>query len=198
MSEDGPIGVMPCACKIALLNDPRTVQDYWTCIVWGRSYEWNNGRGTAKTMTPDEMVLSIEKMHEQGLVSKAPNSKNFMATRGAAQMFCQCSPTDCGNPYNPPEIGPFPATSPSRYKMQIKSTTDCKACQACVKMCVFHAAQLKYNPELNTWKAWVDPNLCMGCGNCALVCPIKNRGLVLARDADHVPDEVPGWFMVEG
>lgn len=45
----------------------------------------------------------------------------------------------------------------------------CRACQTCMDICEFGAPQLVgQEPDQN---AWVDPNICTGCGTCAAHCP---------------------------
>jgi heterodisulfide reductase subunit A-like polyferredoxin len=45
----------------------------------------------------------------------------------------------------------------------------CRACQTCMDICEFGAPQLVgQEPNHN---AWVDPNICTGCGTCAANCP---------------------------
>ena len=197
LGEDGKLGAFLCSCGRARLGDPK-MADPWKCIVWRRGYDyWNAKGGCVKTLNPDEMMAKIDKLHENGLVTTAPNGKNFPGAPGT-QMFCNCHINHCDvmlpailQGHTSQEVW-----SPSRYRMTVKSTDDCKACQKCVDICIFGAAQMKYVPDSGIWhggkyKAWVDPDKCMGCGNCALVCPINNRVLELVRPAEHVPDEAP-------
>jgi heterodisulfide reductase subunit A len=45
----------------------------------------------------------------------------------------------------------------------------CRACQGCVDTCEFGAPHLVGEEENRS--AWVDPNICTGCGICAAQCP---------------------------
>jgi len=197
LGEDGKLGAFLCSCGRAKPGDPKMV-DPWKCITWGRGYDyWNTKEGAVKTLNSDEMMAKIDALHDNALVTTAPNGKNFARAPGT-QMFCNCHVNHCDvmRPAMLQGYSQRESFSPSRYLMTVKSTDDCKACQKCVEACIFDAAQLKYVPgglwhEEGRFKAWVDPAKCMGCGNCALVCPIKNRELVLSRPPEHVPDETP-------
>ena len=197
MRAGAEIGLMPCSCKRGNPGD-EFFDDYWACVVWQRSYEWNKARGTAKTLSSEELAKAVEDMHDNGLITMAPNAKSFASTKGAAQMFCNCYPTHCDGmrPYIMQGIPLYKRSAPSRYRMTVKSTADCQACQKCVETCIFEAAQLKYDKQSKKFKAWVDTDKCAGCGNCALKCPIQNRVLKRVREDDWVPEEVPEIMVV--
>ncbi|MFC2034394.1 4Fe-4S dicluster domain-containing protein [Chloroflexota bacterium] len=197
LDEESKLGFFPCSCLRAMPDDPNA-DDYWKCITWGRGYEyWSGKEGSLHTLSSDEMMAEIDRMHGKGMATIAPNYKGFASAPGV-QMFCNCHADHCDvlRPAILHGYEPQTRVSPSRYLMTVKDTENCKSCQKCVEQCMWGAAQLKYIPDgkwttRGKWKAWVDTDKCVGCGNCALVCPINNRELRLKRDPAHVPDEKP-------
>jgi len=49
--------------------------------------------------------------------------------------------------------------------------TKCNLCQKCVTVCGFHAISMHQSVN-DRDTIVIDPNLCMGCGECLIVCPV--------------------------
>ncbi len=56
------------------------------------------------------------------------------------------------------------------------------------KRCQFGGAQMKFYPEYGKEKAYVDVELCMGCGNCVETCPTGARTFKLVRPVEWVTE----------
>ena len=54
------------------------------------------------------------------------------------------------------------------FSAMVKDDADCKTCGNCVKFCPTTAMRME-SKELQ-----FNPNLCIGCGQCALQCPRNN------------------------
>ncbi|MFC2034395.1 ATP-binding protein [Chloroflexota bacterium] len=200
MNQEDNFGAITCSCCLTRPGAPHW--DYmYHCMISGRVFEYwtsklpgKDGKPPIKKLTVDEAMALLEECHEQGIVSRIPNGKNLSNLR----QLCTCHVDYCDGmrPGLLKGISLREQYSPSRYFMNVKSIDDCQACQKCVEVCFWGAAQLKkITPPGAKWakdalyKAWVDPELCMGCGNCGLICPAKNRELVLVKNPEHIPDE---------
>jgi len=49
---------------------------------------------------------------------------------------------------------------------------------------------MKFYPELGQERAFIDAEICMGCGSCVVTCPGKARAMKLIRPPEHVPAEL--------
>ncbi len=54
---------------------------------------------------------------------------------------------------------------------------------------------MKYYPELGEERAYVDTEICMGCGNCVIQCPIGARAMKLVQPPEFIPDEYVGHYL---
>jgi ferredoxin len=83
--------------------------------------------------------------------------------------------------------------APSRFLATV-DPKNCRACKLCVNRCQFGAAQIKFYPELGQERAFVDAEMCMGCGSCVVTCPGKARTMKLVRTPEHVPADLGRVF----
>jgi len=60
-------------------------------------------------------------------------------------------------------------SSPAKPNVAVVEAHLCRACQSCVDTCEFGAPHIVGQEENRS--AWVDPNICTGCGTCAVHCP---------------------------
>ncbi|MFC2034173.1 DUF362 domain-containing protein [Chloroflexota bacterium] len=206
MDQEDKLGAKHCDCQRTRIGS-RQDEDGWHCVISGRVMDYwmgkekdDKGNMPIKKYTSEEALGAADKWHDMGIVSILPNGKDLSEMR----TFCNCHVNFCDGmiPGLLRGISLREQRAPSRYLMSVKSTDTCKTCQSCVKQCFWGAAQLKrVDPPGGKWdedavyKAWVDPDMCVGCGNCALVCPEKNRELILIRDADFVPEKPKSFGM---
>lgn len=52
-------------------------------------------------------------------------------------------------------------------------STDCSACGACSVVCPTQSIQFLYSTELGNYQISIDEQLCVNCGKCLSVCPVK-------------------------
>jgi len=63
----------------------------------------------------------------------------------------------------------------------------CDGCQNCIDRCQFGALEMRRLPGHKKLKAVVDPEICMGCGVCVLVCAPKSLAMEIVRPPEHIP-----------
>jgi ferredoxin/biotin operon repressor len=184
-----PIAVVHCACKRIHNNRECGIPDE-TCIIFSRTAEFNSrDRKCARELTHDEAMALINKLDKEMVIHLVPN------TRDVKTLLCNCH-SDCCDVIRPwvdenGKISPEwrKTHAPSRFVATVEPK-NCRACKLCVKRCQFGAAQMKFYPELGQERAFIDAEICMGCGSCVVTCPGKARTMKLVRAPEHVPAEL--------
>ncbi len=72
---------------------------------------------------------------------------------------------------------------PSRFRPECFHDK-CVKCKLCISRCYYDAISLVDG------KIEIDADLCKGCGNCVVKCPVKALNMKIVHDPDWIPDEV--------
>lgn len=68
--------------------------------------------------------------------------------------------------------------------MKLARYTECTGCQACTNICSKNAVQMKQNTE-GFFFPEIDKNLCVDCGKCEAVCPVKSVHTIYSDKKEH-------------
>lgn len=173
------VAVNYCCCRRGQWGAKDYPEGY-VCICFDRGAEYQTTRGSAKMLTPDQMLEVEENIC-------IPHFDVYTASNMLKQDYvCNCSVEVGGCIWGPTmAIGKLKdGFAPSRYQAVV-DPTKCKACGLCVENCNVHASSLKQYPD-GTTKAWVDPDICMGCGCCVVNCPNGARKLIQVRPPEFI------------
>ena len=172
------IAVNYCGCRRHSWGAKEYPQGF-VCICFDRGAEYQVKRGSAKMLTPGQM-LEIE---ENVCI---PEWDMYTASNMLKQDYvCNCSYTVPCIFERPMEAGQLKdAMTPSRYQAVI-DPDECNACGQCVKKCKVKAASMKEYP-METEHAWVNPDTCLGCGCCVVNCPTNAIKLICVRPPNFI------------
>lgn len=103
---------------------------------------------------------------------------------------CNCC-RDCCNWLNPLRMyaEPWEGVHPSPYRAVINNDV-CEGCiEDCVPRCGLNVMQTIKDPSTEKVKPYIDPDKCVGCGQCVVGCKVEGAvKMELAKDAGaHVP-----------
>ena len=138
-----------CGCKRSYRTRECGIPDE-SCITVGRTAQYNLSRGVGRRITYEEALQVIEKYDKYPVVNLSVNQKDI------GQLVCNCHWCCC--------IAMKPAQR-SRYIAEV-DPTDCLNCKTCINQCQYGAAQIKYHTEIGEERAYIDPEICRGCGCC--------------------------------
>jgi len=65
--------------------------------------------------------------------------------------------------------------------------TKCNLCLECVPVCGYHAISM-HQSENDRDTIVIDPNLCVGCGECQIVCPVDAITSASAQKSEEEDD----------
>ena len=187
--------VSVCPCRQRKKLDPDFEDSTYpmeVCLHFGRLGRYVDENGMGRQITREEAEEVLRKSAEAGLVHGMFNVQQ------APDTICNCDPNDCLMIEAFHKLKHAEGMSPSNYRVRINRET-CIGCGLCVKRCPMSALQMEDAPEakdrvtvlvddekgekqLKNKKgkvSTVDPDLCIGCGVCAIKCP--SNSMVLER-----------------
>jgi NAD-dependent dihydropyrimidine dehydrogenase PreA subunit len=104
---------------------------------------------------------------------------------------CNCC-RDCCNwlvPLRQYSADPWEGVHPSPYRAVVNESV-CEGCtEDCFPRCAFKVIEAKKDPSTGKVKAYIDPDKCVGCGQCLIGCKVQGA-IKLERDdkaGAHVP-----------
>lgn len=180
--EAESIVAIPCPCRQESYDTKGRFPDE-VCIALNRSAEYNLRRGVGRKLTLDEALDLEQEARKNDLVTHVPNNAE------TTMVICHCHPSSCllfkaFEQY----AAKHEASAKSRYTACVAEPEKCTSCQKCLETCHFGAIEMKKYPGIKKWKADVNPEICIGCGNCVIKCP-KEGALILklVRPPEHIP-----------
>jgi len=173
--------LLHCACRIRFKDRECGVPEE-TCLVLGRTAAYNIDRGAARKITLVEaldFVTNDTVKYPTVHIGRRATPENFSG------ILCNCHYDCCGVMRPSMVIGSKHSIkefyAPSRYRATVDPSS-CVSCRVCVdKRCQFGAAQMKFYPEYDEERAYIDEDICMGCGNCIETCPSGIRGMKIVE-----------------
>jgi Fe-S-cluster-containing hydrogenase component 2 len=183
--EAEPIAVLNCPCK--KIERHRHCSDeipVETCIVCGKSAQYNLDRGAARKFSREEAVALVETLDEFALVHTTGNRSTLPS------LICNCHNCCCGaymrNAVSKEKINQT-AIAKSRFIAE-EDVEKCRGCRICIDTrCPVDAIEMTYYAEYNGERAQTDLEECIGCGLCAISCPTEARKMKLVRPPEHIP-----------
>ena len=174
--------ITPCQCRKAKQTQGRLTCDHDldTCLQMGEMAEFYVENGIGWEVTKEEAIQRIEASLDQGMCIEVANSKD-------CEIICQCAVECCGLLGFINLVGGTgdAMAAVSHYTMEV-DTEKCIQCGMCGEKCVMHS--LTYDPETGFP---VVGKTCVGCGVCALTCPVEARKL---RDKNYYFDMPDSLF----
>ena len=175
------IVVVPCPCRIEHYDRACKSPDE-ICVALNRSAEYNLKRGVGRKLTLEEALALEQEARKHNLVSQVPNSTV------TDTIICHCHSCCCMG------FDIFEGTDilqrflgKSRYVAKVADSERCTACQKCVESCQFEVVEMRKYPGITKWKAYINPDTCLGCGNCAVKCPKEGTIIMeLVRPPEHI------------
>jgi len=175
------ICVFPCICRHAnkLVDSPCTYdmpED--SCIAFGDMANAWASYGYGRNISAQEAMEILKTVREKGAVHHVIHEKDNPDLPVLA--ICNCCWDCCGilKPYN---MGAMPLKYKSYYVARIKADADCKGCGTCEKYCPTTAIRVTDKRSV------LDPDRCIGCGQCAYQCVKNNIELVPAERTVYLP-----------
>jgi Na+-translocating ferredoxin:NAD+ oxidoreductase subunit B len=181
-----PIAILGCPCKkIERFRDCRDEVPLETCMVIGRSAQYNLERNAARELSVEEALAIIESLDAHQVVHMTGNT-NIMPP-----LLCNCHACCCGalirSALTHSRFNQF-AIARSRFIAEEDPKT-CNGCRNCADVrCPVGAIEMKYHPDFGEERATTNPENCIGCGLCVITCPTEARKMKLVRLPDHIPE----------
>lgn len=134
------------------------------CIQFGPFARFVVERDFGREITKEEAYRMLDKAEAEGLVHLSDNSQNRI------NFICNCCGCCCGILGGITKLHKPHAVATSHFVVEIDADT-CSACEACVDRCHFDALTVDETAK-------VDPEKCLGCGLCNMVCPTESLSMV--------------------
>ena len=185
LNASKPIAILDCPCKkIERFRGCKDEVPMETCMVIGKSAQYNLDRGAGRELTVDEALKIIEDLDTHQVVHMTGNS-NIMPP-----LLCNCHSCCCGalmrNRLTKSQVNQF-AIVKSRFIAE-EDQAICNGCGNCAEVrCPVDAIEIKMHPDFGEERAFTNPDECIGCGLCVITCPTNARKMKLVRLPEHIP-----------
>ena len=172
-----------CSCRHEKLHAGEKKCDIplETCITLGDSIDFMVRHEFAKKSTKTEVLESIARSKESGLVFSCDNVKNNVS------FLCQCCGCCCNVLLGLKKFGYPNSVVTSSFIANVNINT-CEGCGKCSKACPIEAIHMipSENTEMGRKKIpLIDNEICIGCGVCSLKCT-KTGSLKLIKRKKRV------------
>lgn len=163
------LSVTKCSCRVISGDCTKPLE---VCMQVDRAAKYNIERGTGRELSKSEAFDILNKCREEGLIHTVDNRQNV------GHVICNCCKDCCLN--WAVMKGPKKWVLPSRFEAEVDVEL-CSNCETCIDRCFFDAI------SMTDEHAVVDPEKCLGCGVCTVVCPTEALRLKEVRPEDFVP-----------
>jgi ferredoxin len=174
MVDTYAIGICSCRHKKLHLDEKTCDIPLDNCLSLGIAADYLIRHNFAKQVSKTEMLESLARSKEQGLVLNSDN------VRRNHRFICQCCKCCCSTLQGISKFG-YPNTIvTSTFIADIDDHT-CVGCGKCAKACPIEAISMTpiQNPKTKKkMDARIDKSICLGCGVCALKCKTGALGLI--------------------
>jgi len=160
------IGICSCRHEKLHVDKKECEVPLETCASFSHAADYLIRNNLAKEVSRSEMLESLARAKEMGLVFNADNVKNNVT------FICQCCGCCCNVLTGISKLG-YPNTVVTSSFIANIDENSCDGCGKCAKACPINAIELlpiknpttkkKKEPRINT-------DICIGCGVCALKC----------------------------
>jgi NAD-dependent dihydropyrimidine dehydrogenase PreA subunit len=172
-----------CSCRHEKLHAGEKKCDVplETCITFGTSVDFMVRHKFAKNAGKTEVLESISRSRETGLVFSCDNVKNNVS------FLCQCCGCCCNVLLGLSKFGYPNSVVTSSFIADVNNAT-CEGCGKCSKACPINAIEMvpSKNSEVGKKKVpQINTEICIGCGVCSLKCS-KTGSLKLIKRKKRV------------
>ena len=172
------IGICSCRHEKFHVNEKACEVPLETCLSFSHSADYLVRNKLAKEATKSEVLESLDRSTEMGLVFNADNVKNNIS------FICQCCGCCCNVLMGISKFGYANTVVTSSFIANIDQNT-CTGCGKCVKACPINAIELSplNNPigKKNS-EPRINMEICIGCGVCALKCDKTSSVKLIKRE----------------
>lgn len=137
-----------------------------TCISFGAGTEFLVRHSLAKKVSKNQVLESIEKSREAGLVFSCDNVKQNVT------FLCQCCGCCCNVLLGLSKYG-YPNSVVTSSFIASVNEDSCDGCAKCSKACPVNAIEMvaaQISEKPNRKKPQINTKICIGCGVCSLKC----------------------------
>lgn len=143
-----------------------------TCSTFNVSADYMIRHGFAQEVSKSEMLETLERSKEMGLVFCADNSKKNVS------FICHCCGCCCNVLLGITQFG-YPGVLVTSNYIASSDPDACLECEDCIEACPINAIATNGNGSIQ-----IDEKLCVGCGVCALAC--ENGAMRLVKRTQRV------------
>jgi ferredoxin len=179
------LGINHCSCRRVSYRHCEPDIPEEICFTFDEVTDYCVQRGTGRRISYDEAIALTNELNKYNLVHLCYNDKRPLRLIGNCGPYCitfrlagKYSITNC---------------APTRFHAEV-DTEKCHRGEECLKRCLFDAIDVRYDPELERKRAFIDPVKCLGCGNCVLHCPEQAIKLVVDKPPEFIPDKYTGIY----
>ena len=157
-----------CSCRHEKLHAGEKKCDVplETCISFGGGVDYMTRHNFARNATKTEVLESIARSKESGLVFSCDNVKNNVS------FLCQCCGCCCNVLLGLSKFG-YPNSVVTSSFIASVNKDSCEGCGKCSKACPISAIEMVISKNSETSKKKVpqiNTRICIGCGVCSLKC----------------------------
>lgn len=180
------IGICSCRHKKFHLEEKECDIPLDNCLSLGIAADYLIRHNFAKQVSKTEMLESLSRSREQGLVLNSDN------VRRNHRFICQCCKCCCSTLQGISKFG-YPNTIVTSTFIADIDDAKCVGCGKCAKACPIEAISRTpiNNPQTKKkHDVSIDKSICLGCGVCALTCKTGAMGLVKRKQRVIHPESI--------
>jgi Pyruvate/2-oxoacid:ferredoxin oxidoreductase delta subunit/biotin operon repressor len=179
-AHEATLGINNCSCRRVSRKHAATGIPDELCFVVKTTADYCIDRGSGRKIDMTEALAIIDRVQKHRLLHISYNEKTVSRLLGMCGGYCIVFR------WSPP--GTIDNCAPSRFQAAV-DPDHCRLSKDCIDACLFKAIEIQ--PD---GKAHIDPERCMGCGNCALSCSQGAISMQLIRPPEFIPDHYVGIY----